>query len=268
MNKDKARSILQGKFAALPPMTGPEPNRFTWEARRLKLRRHIADGYDIDSFMRWPTMTEALVIGDTGYVRQEYEELKHFAVWRHAVRAPGVGTPFYLDFAPNADATLINQSYNLYRFLLATRHTNDLTDLHTIVEFGAGFGPMLLIAQRLGFGGTYYIYDFPELQLFQEYWANAAGVTGFDIVWLDQPIHPPADLMIACHSLSEAPRQLRGQWLANLSESYLFTYHDFWDDVDNNVYFAEFKSRHSFHKWSEIDHPYQPGHHMMIGGNR
>jgi len=98
-------------------------------------------------------------------------------------------------------------------------------DYKTIVELGAGVGDMADLVYKLGFNGTYSIFDFTEVSRIQRYYHDALGHT--DITYTDNADDlEPADLCIATWSLTEMPFDLRDQILDKIgtTKTWLIAY--------------------------------------------
>jgi len=201
------------------------PAPFTWDRYRYELRKSI-ESSDIKEFKTWPTVNACIYTRDSPSAIDEIKQLKASDEW-HRWRK--------IDVIP-VNGTLVHQAYSLWKWETFTgRRVEDLTG---IAEFGAGYGEMANLCFSLGFDGTYYIYDFPELIEIQRYYIgddsrvvycnNADDWKGGD-----------ADLLIALCSLSEAPIALRDKFLRS-HQSHLVRYQDYFHDIDNTRYFSEF----------------------------
>lgn len=200
------------------------PPPFTWERRRYELRNNLANSR-IEEFKKWPTVNESLYTADSPAALDELAQLKSndWDRWR------------IIDTTPR-NGTLIHQAYSLWQWETFTGRR--VEDLASIAEFGAGYGEMAKLCFDLGFAGTYYIFDFPELVQLQRWFIgpNDRIIYCSDV---EQWQGKPADLFIAICSLSEAPVSLRNQILS-ADQSHLIRYQDWFTEVDNTVYFADF----------------------------
>lgn len=215
------------------------PPLFTWDRRRYELRKRLlAD--QIDDFKTWPTVNESLYTADSPAAMAELKILKasgDWDRWRIIEDQPTNGT-------------LIHQAYSLWQWETFTgRHVEDLA---SIAEFGAGYGEMAKLCFDLGFTGTYYIFDFPELiQLQKSFIGLNHQIVYCDDIERWQGKH--TDLFIAICSLSEAPVKLRNQFLS-ASQSNLIRFQDWFDNVDNSWYFQAFATRLQSYKVFRCEH--------------
>ena len=83
---------------------------------------------------------------------------------------------------------LLHHAYNLLQLDLHT----PLHKLPTILEFGGGYGSTARLAFRLGFQGTYLIFDLPEFSALQRFYLST----------LNFPVAPAAKNNPAIHCIS------------------------------------------------------------------
>lgn len=232
------------RLAAIPTPSGSHP-RHSWLANRIALHTIATP----NSFLSTPTIHNTMWVGDGEIVRGEYAELQstHPDLLVHATHSG----PFPLPgrTIDNLDPNLIHQLYHLTRHPL---HAS-LSTLSTITEFGGGYGAMALLCNRLGFTGTYYLYDLPEFLLLQEYYLshhplNCTVVYGATA---------PSDLFIACHSLTEAP--LSSRYVADSHRAYLIAGLSQWFGYNNTDYLHDLMSANPM-TW-EIRGAYTLGYH-------
>lgn len=221
---------LRRDFSLLEPITGNDE----WYRNRVSLRSTVQT-HDFNDFMHWPVLVKTMIVGMADYVKQEHLMLSHAGLPQlmEAITEPNFGNP---ELYHGTSGTLVRQAYHLWSWLkTAGKSIEYLKLLDHIVEFGAGYGPMVYLIHKLGFTGTYTIIDFPEVELLQKHYLKAVGTTG-NIRWVDNP-PPKADLLIACHSLTEAPIELRDQVLSNDYKHWLIAYAGEFEGVDNDAYF-------------------------------
>lgn len=118
-------------------------------------------------------------------------------------------------------------------------------DLSSVFEFGGGFGATCLIVRRLGFGGQYVLYDFPEMQLLQQWFLETEGIEA----QFGQP-GGRHDLFIALSSLSETPIQFR-DGLQLDADSYLIEWQERYMGIDNGAWFHALFERSGM-KWLDL----------------
>lgn len=228
-----------------------------WDTKRDELRNAIATR-PMDSFLSWSTVISTMFVGNAPYIELELKALP--AYYAAAIREPGFGQP---QLHPSGSSgNLIHQAYHLGRWEACTRQT--VRDIQHIVEFGAGYGAMASLVMRLGFQGTYQIIDLPEFALLQQYYLSNVLPENQQITWSDEPVD--CDLLIACHSLSEAPPYVRAKILTDIAaNSYLFVYHCEHEGIDNLSYFAEFAASRPDHAWQRWTTEHLPNQQYLIG---
>lgn len=228
-----------------------------WDAKRTELRTAMLST-PLDDFLAWPTITSTMFVGNAPYIEQELAALP--AYYTEAIREPGLGQP---QLHPSGSSgNLIHQAYHLSRWEACARR--NVRDIRHIVEFGAGYGAMALLVMRLGFQGAYQIIDLPEFALLQQYYLSNVLPDNHQPTWIDEPVD--CDLLIACHSLSEAPLSVRAEILTSITaNSYLFVYHCEHEGVDNLSYFAEFAASRPDYFWQRWTTEHLPNQQYLIG---
>jgi len=229
---------LKDAYESLEPMSAEAPPRYTWERHRWEMRRHVRRD-PIAVFLNWPTVTATMFAGETPFIRSELEALRAQpdweTLWLPAIEDSGVGQAPRMSGEPSTNANMVHQAFHLMMWNKAT--LKELRDLETITEFGGGYGAMALIASRLGFRGTYRMVDFPEMLLLQTHYLSQHEL-GCTVEFL--PSEPwaaediePADLYVACYSVSEVALGERAACVDWKARGYLIAMQDRWNDVDN-----------------------------------
>lgn len=230
---------LKHAFANLPPID-EKYGDLAWHRRLRKLRWYV-EKKDPARFLNWPTLRASMFAGDVPFIKKLYDELMGdgAADWRKVIAEPGVGEPARLSYAKWTSGNLVLQAQHIKRWMDVTGGNVDALD--SIVEIGGGYGALALVCHRLGFRGTYYLHDFPELILLQESYI-AATVKGADVVSVaDLAQMPPVDLLIAMASWAEMPMKERRGCEGILAASYLVSYKPFCYG-NNQDYFGAFRA--------------------------
>ena len=108
----------------------------------------------------------------------------------------------------------------------------DVKGLKSIFEFGPGYGGLCEAIKEAGFGGDYYLYDFPEMEKIQRHYLEDQSRIYWEI-----PTEP-VDLFISTWALSEAPIELRESILSRVkADTYVFIYQPEWEGIDNKAFF-------------------------------
>jgi hypothetical protein len=242
----------------------PKPNMLPkWVQFREEVRRIFSE-QDPRNFLRFGIIQHTMCVTNSGAVVRELPALRFSAKWplfRKAVVESPVGNPIRFIYHPESSGNLLHHCYHILRFEEATGANAAKMDL--VVEFGGGYGSMCRLFHRLGFKGRYFIYDLPEFSAIQRYFLKslnlplrdpAQGVEESGIYLFSdfaqiqraidaQPI-PPASAFVATWSLSESPIELRDRFLPLVKpfSYFLIAFQDRFEDVDNRVYFEDFRN--------------------------
>jgi hypothetical protein len=192
-----------------------------------------------------------------------------------------------LQYYPQSNGNLIHHLFHLKKFEDFSK--KKIHELDLIVEFGGGYGNMAWLCKKLGFHGTYIIYDGPEFILLQQYFLQSNNVDCTvvnelpatlernsvmlfsDLNVLGQIQSGSANsLLIATWSLSETPVELRRQFLgAQLVKqvnNFLLAYQVKIFENDNDAFFIDFAARKKELHWESelIEHiPDSPSKYMI-----
>lgn len=238
-----------------------------WTDNQHALQRHLKHD-KLSDLLRWSTIEKTMFVGDVDFIHKEYDQLCTAYKYNHLVRLikeTSVGNPKTLYGWTSGN--LIHQLYHLQQWL--DRSKQDIGQLSTILEIGAGYGAMALICRRLGFKGQYYIEDLPELKQVQGYYLH--NTIGLDnIIW--RVPGPPGgyealtcDLLIACHSLGEMAVKEREALLARVeADGYLFASSYEFGNIDNQAWFTQFASKIEL-EWEFYLHPFQENAFYLVG---
>lgn len=262
-------SQFRGMMRALGGFQGRPPRGHTWERNRWALRRNAARE-KLHNLLRWPTLIQTAVVGDTDFVRAEFEELRAL-LDTDILADPGVGQGPMIRDTPYS-TVLTHQAYHLTRWMKAAGQVP--AGLKSVVEVGGGVGAMALVLRRMGFEGHYVCYDLPEMALVQRYWLDrvldrrwrtltqTSGVRANE--W---PPKERKDLLIGCYSLSEMPRAQAEAWLGTPWRWCLVAHQDSFGDRQHlHREFIDYAASRPDKVWRSVPNAHQPGHWYLIGG--
>ena len=243
---------FKAEVAALPPLPPKAKNapRHSWPRNRYHFRKRVRIGKP-EEMLRWPEVYSVMFVGhQASYIPAEYKELKMQPDWDDielALSEPCFGDPpLYENWT---SGNLVHQMYHLRQWEMATGKR--IRDMSSIFEFGGGYGAMALLTRQLGFEGDYYLYDFPEFLLLQEYYlSNTCGVE--NIHFIQEEPWTTCDLFIGCYSISEAPAEIRESVLGPRHRSFLMVIQPSWEDVNNNEYFDNFMQEREDLSWVRL----------------
>lgn len=243
-----------------PPSNSKPP---LWDAWRHDLWTRTQQD-DPRNFMKWPCVYHTMLQDHWSYTVYETERnyvgndigqiaflLDEMAEW--PTPDDHDAAVKIMDRNMSSHRNLIHQFYHLLRWQEATGLR--IADQRSIYEFGGGYGAMALVARRMGFAGTYYIYDLPEFALLQQWYLEECGIDGVE--WVGESAYGNVDLLIACYSLSETDFHERDLVLnMSVATSYLFLYSNKFEEYDNILYFQTAIPAHLYRNWahSHIEH--------------
>ena len=232
----------------------------SWARNRRALQEHLKSN-DLADFINWSTIQATMFVGDVGYVRKEYAEImtdKQFT--GSVIEETKAGHPPLMWGWTSGN--LIHQYYHLKQWLDLTRQ--DIREMGSIVEVGAGYGAMALICHRLGFKGRYFIFDLPELVRLQRYYLWET-IGDLDTIYWSFPLEL-CDLFIASHSLNEMPVVERERLLSQVAaKEYLFASSYEFDGVNNQDYFEQMAGSIQGIDWKFYPHRHQENAFYMVG---
>lgn len=244
----------------------------TWAQNRESMRNHVEKD-DIDSFLRWSTITATMFAKEEAYLDKEYKALMEddTARWMKAITESHVGNPHMYSGNRKASGSLIHQAYHLMQM---EKHTGSTVDkLDRIVEFGAGYGSMCAITRRLGFKGAYHMYDLPEFSLIQEYYLYQLGLSKdayfYEIDDLGRFPPPPllTNWLVGCFSLSEVDSGLRNTFVsATKAEHVMMVMAQFWFTKETfTVEYGAFQKANKNYEWANYISDAEESFSYVIG---
>ena len=247
---------LKAAYASLPSL--PDPITI-WDEHRHTLRSRIASDYPA-RFMRWKPIRGTIAIRCDGYILDELAELEaDERDWSDVIAEPGFGgNPHICECG--ASGTLIHQAYHLKQWL--DKSDRDVSELESVFEIGPGFGAMAVVLERLGFTGTYFIHDLPEMAILCQYYLSNIESQVEPIA----TIPAQADLVIALHSWNEMPMEERHRVERVKGDSYLITYKGVYDGMDNTGYFEQFRQSRPELEWHHWQPTYRKGGRWYLVG--
>lgn len=256
-----------------------------WTRNRIAIREKILHD-DPRRFLNWEVIRNTMFFSNTPFILPAFESLRRSEKWQSrwqaATRESKVGLPLAFPADPESSGNLIHQAYNLNFFEELSGKA--IEDFQAIVEFGGGYGSTCRLIHQLGFRGSHYIYDLPEMSALQRFYlqmnginvsdASSKGATPKGIVCLSSmlELRPLAasrtiDLFIANWSLSETPLAVREEFLLLMSgaRNFLIGYQDKFGEVDNRKFFADWSATQPDVRWTNIQIEHLPANNYLIG---
>lgn len=232
-----------------------------WMAFRRQIRTQFAN-HGAKAFLRKPPLSHIIGLGNTATAFGSWKYLRRSTDWpryQKVLRENSLGRPIRFFCAPSTGGNQIHHTSHACAFEQMSGQRID--QMRLIVEFGGGYGGFCRQVHRLGFCGTYIIYDLPELSALQRYFLSSLGfnvvpesvspdeqANGIillqDIQDLANAVnrarktHSPS-LFVATWSISEVPMPLRSQIMpiVNDFDHFLIAYQPEFGSMKNNEFF-------------------------------
>lgn len=246
---------FNAQMQALPePPDGLPP---FWTAWRHQLWAH-GQADDPNNFMSWPCVYHTMLVRHWDMQeRLDYLcALPDWPRWDSALTMPEIGSPPDYHRDTPYSANLIEQAYHLAKF--EQWAGVKVEELHSVMEFGAGYGAMALLVHRLGFRGDYAICDLPEFRILQQWFLGEMGVPAR---WAGEGRF---DLLIACYSISEVQLRNRRPILRKMpADRYLFLYSEDWAKMNNTKWFKSWRGLRRDYRWRHEKVCDRPDHYLF-----
>lgn len=184
---------------------------------------------------------------------------KYKSRWREALVENVVGSPAVFSQLGNSSGSRILQVYHLAQ--LEQKTGIRLWDHGQILEFGGGYGNMMLLCQQLGFDDIpYLIYDLPIFSAIQRYYLAESQVPE---LWY-QCVSTHEDWMegirgdrirahfLAMQSFAETPIEHRVpiEEQLRLFDTIFISFADIYHRMNNMVYFLQLMENYPEYEWN------------------
>jgi hypothetical protein len=257
-----------------------------WAGLAADITRAIEEG-GADAFLRLPpvmkTVHPRIRSRSRDYLRYLLASSRFSADIQRALTESPVGKPLVNPNYPLTSPLLVQHGYHLVRLLEAT--DLDLSTLHLVVDFGAGYGSFFRLLRNLGYRERYLIWDLPVMCALQRFYLRNVFPTGpaaqppGNLEWLvsGDPVaaatvsrqcaqHQPS-LFIATWSLSETPLAVRERIAPALAgfSHVLCAYQRSFGEHDNVQYFQSLEQSLPGFTWQHAECPIFHGNFYLIG---
>jgi hypothetical protein len=213
----------------------------------------------------------------------EFLDINNSPRWKKAIRETSIGLPKRHEKYRKTSQPLVRHAQGLKIF--EQYSGTKIDEIEYIFEFGGGYGGMCRVVHQLGFKGTYSIFDFPELNVLQEYYLKSSnlnvrfGVPGAtekgvflisDLKDLESIIpNESHGLFIANWSISETPIEFRDAFfknnIFNKINRYLIVFQHKHCELDNIQYFSRFQTLNNNISWKTQELTTQRNSYYLIG---
>ena len=236
------------------PSAGPQLD--FWKATCDELYE-CARFQDPMTFLRWPPIAMTMTGGTSPDGIAAYRILQRsprWPTWSKIIRHPNYGAS--RPFLPNLSTNCITVQHASHLEIFLQRTGHSFLDADCIVDLGAGYGAMCMVARRLGYRGQYVIFDQPPVLALQRYYLALNGIDanyGTGDVALCRSLSETEEIsrrfktvsVVSTWALSEMPVELRQQaepLLASATKVLLAYQADF-EGIGNREYFTGLTQR-------------------------
>lgn len=273
-NIEMASAKLKGKIEKIHIITENMVVNNEWQANTEKLRKLILDKDDFMDFINWPVVQGTMFHNCSPKELKKLKRSRFWKIYQNVLIEDTVGNPPPYPQFPQSSGSRIHTLYNINELIKAFGPNISL--FKTIFEFGGGYGSMYRLIQKLGFSGSYLLYDIPEFSALQEFYLTSLNIYFPNKIFLVSETKKmlstastvePFDLFIAMWSLSESPIELREiVWKAVGDPKFiLIAYQSTFGNVDNKKYFTQIKKKRPHYKWVEYEIPHLRGSFYLMG---
>lgn len=247
---------------------------------------------DPREFLSWEVIRYTMFIVRADYINIElksiFNSIYYNDVFKNSLTESAIGKPLRYWKFPKSSANLIHHIYHLSIFKKVLN--GNLNELDIVFEFGGGYGSMCRAIYNCNFNKKYIIFDLPVFSAIQKFYLKLLGIrvlspeeyhlsnTGvicisdFDIL-IDITNNLPESskkLFIATWSFSETPLDFRKKFIPLISKFnyHLIAYQKFFNEVNNNQYFDNFKKSISEKDWIDIEIEHLVNNNYLIGSEK
>jgi len=245
-----------------------------WKKHCNELKQ-LVEKDDPYRFISWGMIVGNMFAANNPYVAPMLNYLMSHPKWsfyQEVIRENWVGAPEEYYRFPSASGNTIMHTAHLSYF-------EDMTGLNvdkftTIVEFGGGYGSQARIAKKMGFKGRYIIFDLPHFSALQKFYLDSGTITGMAYANTIEELRvevSSADksnmLFLSTWALTEAPFDVRDKVLDTVKgcKAYLFAYNPGFYELDNNVFFFNWRKSLRNIQWYNFDIPGINGTYYLMG---
>jgi hypothetical protein len=250
------------------PSTSSNQYTDAWNNYLCEFKKMI-NSEDIHQFLRTP------VVRDTMFFEAPLVEFKrvigNWSFFKNALVFNPTGYPYPYALWPFTNG---NTVHHLFSISQKFKSNEELAKIHSVIEFGGGYGNMAWCFDRIGFRGSYIIFDDLKMNALQELFLQESRVENIKEL---RCIHKYSELLdlisaakkgtllIATWSLSETPIEIRDAVMGNDNLSFLIAFQGSFEGVDNLAYFRKYKINNSKVNIYEIKHI--PDNYYLIKTN-
>jgi len=239
----------------------------TWNDFCGELKDH-AKYKKIENFINWEPVYKSMFVGNAPYVIHELNYLKgqsgNWNFYKNILKEDSYGCPQPFPKMPLSSGNIIHHTCHIVKYM--NQYNIDLNDFDAIVEFGGGYGSFARVAHRIGFKGSYLIYDLKPFSSLQQLFLEVSGFKTTDRVenvegggaiicetdiertlsWIEKKdAENNRILFVATWSLSETSLEVRKPFIDRFNKfsGVLLAYQSQFQNVNNSHFFANVKEK-------------------------
>ena len=209
---------------------------------------------NIKNFLRINFIQKMFFLQNRYFIFKELLEIKKSKKWKYyksLLKEDHIGNPIRYFLYLKSSGNRINHVYHL-SVLEKELNINLKKNIHSVFEFGAGYGCMARIFSKISRKIKYTIFDTSYINLLQYYYLKHNKLhVGFNknnkffLTSKDNYKKNIYDLFIANWSLSEAPLNFRKNFVKIISKSkyVLISFQEKFEDIDNYIFFNKLRTK-------------------------
>jgi len=225
----------------------------SWSDYHSDILNRLAANDDIENFLRWTSIQTTMHSGNCDKIQFDTLRNRGWEKWESAIKEDSFGNPILSRYYPETSYASIYHAYSLSQI----RPTGEVSDIKSVFEFGGGYGSMCKLIHRLGFNGTYTIYDLPALSQLQDIYLSKVGVKTDKITLTTTLPIIDVDLFIAEWSIAESPIELRHKVFENIKfKECVISFYATYGGYGNLEYFDQLVKSMPDYEWKlqQIEH--------------
>lgn len=212
-----------------------------WDQQRQYIA-HLTATEPIETCLDWLPIRHTMNCGNAEWLAHELKAIQRNLRWR-SIFESYVEHEWAARLEKYPSTHLLGNSiHHIFHWLMFEEYTGKiLADIHSIFEFGGGFGSMSRIARFAGFTGEYRILDFPELHVLAKAYCDDDKIVRLNNI--SELGDSQYDLLVGCWSVTESNAILRNKVMMSNFTNCIIAYSDSFEGLQNAGYFDNVKQR-------------------------
>jgi hypothetical protein len=243
MEKQFIENIRRNKL--IIPKNETTEREFNYYLEHEALVNYFDSEDKVENFLRHNTIR--MLMAHERPSKIEINELRNSEFWhqyQNIICEDQVGNP-------NGNGNLIHHTYSLNQLLKV--NTIIFDNVHSIFEFGGGYGSFARIIKKIGFMGSIHLYDLPFFSELQRYFLSKIGISD-NVNFYSNELKGDikVDLFIGLWSFSEVSIEVRSKILESVSfDNCLIAYQPKCNGIDNEEYFKNMRENNKHIVWTD-----------------